>query len=50
MKKVNENGVKVNNLTLIIAFLFFIVLIIRLIHLSLSVEVDGINLQKFAKT
>ncbi len=50
MKKVNENGVKVNNLSLIIAFLFFIVLIIRLIHLSLSVEVDGINLQKFAKT
>ena len=51
MKKIkNENKVKVSNLSLIIAFLFFIVLIGRLFHLSLSKEVDGINLQEFAKT
>ena len=50
MKKKDENGVKVNNLSLICAFVFFIVLILRLAQLSLSSEVDGINLQNFAKT
>ena len=50
MKKVKESGVKVSNLSLIVAFLFFIALILRLTQLALSNEVDGINLQKFAKT
>ena len=52
MKKGNkeEQSVKINNFSLIIAFLFFIVLIGRLFQLSLSKEVDGINLQEFAKT
>lgn len=50
MKKKSENNVRINNLSLIFAFLVFIVLIIRLTHLSLSSEVDGINLQNFAKT
>ncbi len=45
-----ENEVKINNLSLIIAFLFFVVLIGRLFQLSLAKEVDGINLQDFAKT
>lgn len=50
MKKKEENGVKVSNLSLVCAFLFFTILIIRLTQLSLSSEVDGINLQNFAKT
>ena len=52
MKKLKkqENEVKVSNFALICAFLFFIVLIGRLIQLSLSKEVDGINIQDFAKT
>ncbi len=49
MKKVKENNVKVNNLALVCAFIFFIVLIVRLSYLTLSSEVDGINLQNFAK-
>ena len=48
MKK--ENSIKINNFALIIAFIFFAILIYRLAYLSLSSEVDGINLQKFAKT
>ena len=50
MKKAKGEEVKVSNISLIIAFLFFIVLIGRLFHLALSKEVDGINLQEFAKT
>ena len=49
MKKVKENNVKVNNLALVCAFIFFVVLIVRLSYLTLSSEVDGINLQNFAK-
>ena len=50
MKKIVENGVKIHNLTLIIAFGLFIVLILRLTQLALCNEVDGVNLQNFAKT
>ena len=50
MKKVKEQGIKVSNIALVIAFLLFIVLILRLSNLALSREVDGINLQDFAKT
>ena len=47
--KSKENNVKVNNLPLIIAFFIFLVLVGRLVQLSLAKEVDGINLQNFAK-
>ena len=50
MKKKNENSVRVSNLALICAFIFFIVIFIRLGHLALSKKVDGIDLQAFAKT
>ncbi len=49
-KNKEKKRLKFSNFSIIIAFLFFIVLIIRLVHLSLSSEVDGINLQEFAKT
>ena len=49
-KKKDNNGVKIYNISLILAFLVFFVLIIRLFQLSTSKEVDGINLQNFAKT
>ncbi len=48
MKK-KSKGVKVSNLALICAFLFFGVLILRISHLALSKEIDGIDIQKFAK-
>ena len=50
MKKVKEKGVKVSNISLVLAFLFFGALILRLSYLALSNEVDGVNLQNFAKT
>ena len=49
-KKKDNNGVKIYNISLILAFLVFFVLIIRLFQLSTSKEIDGINLQNFAKT
>ncbi len=48
MKK-KVHGVKVSNLALICAFLFFGVLILRVSHLALSKEIDGIDIQTFAK-
>ena len=48
MKK-KSKGVKVSNLALICAFLFFGVLILRVSHLTLSKEIDGIDIQTFAK-
>ena len=50
MKKNKTKGVKVSNLALMCAFLFLIVIVVRLSHLALSSKVDGINLQSFAKT
>ena len=50
MKKGKTKGVKVSNLALICAFLFFVILVARLTHLSLSKTVDGVDLQSFAKT
>ena len=47
--KSKTKGVKVSNLALVCAFLFFGVLIYRVSILSLSKEIDGIDLQKFAK-
>ena len=49
MMKKKDRGVKVSNLALICAFFFFGVLIFRISHLALSKEVDGIDLQTFAK-
>ena len=48
MKK-KSKGVKISNLALVCAFLFFGVLILRISHLALSKEIDGINIQTFAK-
>ena len=48
--KAKEKGIKISNLALVCAFFFFVILILRLAELSLSSEVDGINLQNFAKT
>ncbi len=50
MKKIKKQGVKISNLALVCAFLFLVIIIARLAHLSLSKEIDGINLQKFAQT
>lgn len=50
MKKGKTKGVKISNLALICAFFFFVIIIGRLAHLSLSTKVDGIDLQSFAKT
>lgn len=47
--KSKVKGVKVSNLALVCAFIFFGVLILRISHLALSKEVDGIDLQTFAK-
>ena len=47
MKRVNKD-VKVSNLALVCALFLFAVLILRTAQLSLSSEVDGINLQEFA--
>ena len=49
-KKKDNNSVKIYNISLMFAFLVFVVLIMRLFFLSTSKEVDGINLQAFAKT
>ena len=50
MKKKKRNGVKVSNIALIIAFILFAGLIYRVSQLALSKEIDGIDLQAFAKT
>lgn len=48
MKKKTKSSVKINNLILVLVFLFFIALIARLSQLALSSEVDGKNLKQFA--
>lgn len=51
MKKSQKRKiVNVHNFALICAFVFFGVIIYRLCVLTLSKEIDGINLQSFAKT
>lgn len=49
MMKKRDRGVKVSNLALVCAFFFFGVLIFRISHLALSKEIDGIDIQTFAK-
>lgn len=48
--KRKTQGVKVSNLALLCAFFFFAVLIFRISHLTLSKTIDGIDIQKFAKS
>lgn len=48
MKKKTKSNVKINNLILVLVFLFFVALIARLCQLALSEEVDGKNLKQFA--
>lgn len=47
-KKVKLNNIKFSNGLIVIALLFFVVIIIRISYLSLSSKVDGIDLQEFA--
>lgn len=47
-KKVKLNNIKFSNGLIVVALLFFVAIIIRISYLSLSSEVDGIDLQKFA--
>lgn len=49
-KNNDKNSVKIYNILLILAIIIFIILIGRLLNLSTSKEIDGINLQAFAKT
>lgn len=49
-KKKDKNSVKIYNISLLIAIIIFVILIGRLFQLSTSKEVDGVNLQAFAKT
>lgn len=46
-KKVNVNKIKLNKLMLIFVLLFFAVVIGRMTVLSLSSEIDGINIKQF---
>lgn len=48
MKKKGTNNIKISWVILLGAFLFFVAIIIRISYISLSDEVDGINLQEFA--
>ncbi len=48
--KSKVKGVKVSNLALVCAFIFFGVLILRISQLTLSKEIDGIDIQTFAKS
>ena len=48
MKK-SMNKIHISKIVFIIGFLFFCVLIARLVYLNLATKVDGINLKEFAK-
>lgn len=48
MKKKTKNEIKFNNFVYFLIFFLFVVLSVRIAYLSLSSEVDGINLQEFA--
>ena len=48
MKRKARNEIKFSKLLLLFGLFVFFVLIGRMIYLSLSVEVDGVNLKKFA--
>lgn len=42
------NDIKISGWFMLVTFLFFVAIIVRISYLSLSTEVDGINLQEFA--
>lgn len=46
-KKININKVKINNIILLGVLLFFVVVIVRIGQLSLSTNIDGINMKTF---
>lgn len=49
-KKLKQNNVRISLFLVIIALVFFVVIIARISQLALSDEIDGINLQKFASS
>ena len=49
-KKVNINKIRLNKFILLFILLFFIVIIIRMAFLTLSVEIDGINMKDFVSS
>lgn len=48
VKRKVGNDIKINKVFMLVSFLFFVAIIIRISYLSLSKTVDGINLQQFA--
>lgn len=48
MKKKGTNNIRLNWVIIVGAFLFFVAIIVRISYLSLSKNIDGINLQEFA--
>ena len=49
-KKVNINKIRLNKFILLFILLFFILIIIRMAFLTLSVEIDGINMKDFVSS
>lgn len=48
MKKKKRNNIKYSKIIIIVSLLLFALMILRLIQLALSTEIDGINLKKLA--
>lgn len=48
VKRKVGNDIKISKVFMLVSFLFFVAIIIRISYLSLSKTVDGINLQQFA--
>jgi len=48
MKKLEKNNVRMNIFLVITFLVFFVLIISRVLYLSLSTKIDGINLQEFA--
>ena len=49
-KKLKQNNIRISLFLVIIALVFFVVIIARVAQLALSEEIDGINLQNFASS
>jgi len=49
-KKLKQNNIRISLFLVVIALVFFVVIIARVAQLALSEEIDGINLQKFASS
>ncbi len=48
MKKKRRNNIKMNKLVIVFSLFLFAIMILRLLQLSLSKEIDGVNLQALA--